>query len=67
MNNLRKERIERLLKELAQEVEMGVLREEIDELLTFNYLVPFSKNILGGVVKISFSTKPVSRALAYYE
>jgi len=59
--NFRKERIEKLLYELRYEVERGTMSHEIDETLTFNFYVPISSSIPDGVVRCSFSTRPIHR------
>jgi len=57
----RKERIERLLKELEYEVTRGMMDGEIDETLVFQFYVPISKRIPDGVVVCRFETRPVQR------
>ena len=57
----RMERIERLLHELRYEVERGMLEREIDETLSFNFYVPLSTSIPGGVVHCRFETRPLPR------
>ena len=54
----RKERIERLLEELRYEVTRGMMEGEVDETLTFNFIIPVSKQIPNGVVRCSFMTRP---------
>ena len=63
MNNYRQERIERLLKELRYEVERGMMDGEIDESLTFQFIVPISKTFREGVVHCRFETRPVPHAI----
>lgn len=59
--NFRMQRIERLLYELRYEVERGMLEREIDETLSFEFIVPLSASIPDGVVKCRFVTRPVPR------
>jgi hypothetical protein len=56
--NYRQERIERLLNELRYEVERGMMEGELDESLGFQFIVPVSKSMPGGVVLCSFRTRP---------
>lgn len=58
--NIRKERIEKLLYELRYEVERGMLEREIDEEITFRFIVPLSQVIKNGVVYCEFRTQPRS-------
>ena len=58
-DNYRQERIERLLKELQYECERGMMDGEIEETMSFRFLVPTSKSIPGGVVAGEFRTRPV--------
>jgi hypothetical protein len=53
------ERIERLLEELKYEVSVGMLQGEIDESLGFEFIVPQSKTLPGGVVRCLFQTRPI--------
>jgi hypothetical protein len=57
----RRERIEKLLHELRYEVERGMLERDIDEELTFRFLVPISQKIPDGVVFCEFRTRPIPR------
>lgn len=57
----RRERIERLLKELEYEITRGMMDREIDETLGFEFYVPISHAIPDGVVYCSFRTRPVHR------
>jgi hypothetical protein len=59
--NVRKERIERLLRELRYEVERGMLEREIDEEMGFRFVVPISLKIPDGVVLCEFRTRPTHR------
>ena len=59
MNTFRQERIEKLLQELRYEIERGVLQEEIDEHLGFDFVVPVSKSIKNGVVTFSLRMRPM--------
>ena len=55
----RKERIERLLKELKYEIMRGMMEREIDETIGFRFVVPVSQTIPNGVVACEFHTRPV--------
>lgn len=59
--NFRRERIEKLLYELRYEIERGMVEAEIDETLTFEFIVPISRSIPDGVVSCQFRTRPVPR------
>lgn len=63
--NYRKERIERLLHELRYEIERGMLENEIDETLQFQFIVPISRAIPDGVVHCEFRTRPAPRYVAF--
>lgn len=54
----RMERIERLLHELRYEVERGMMEREVDETISYEFCVPFSHSVRGGVVQCSFRTRP---------
>ena len=58
----RQERIERLMDELSYEVERGMMEGEIDEFLTFSFIVPVSKTFRNGVVECRFETRPTQHA-----
>ena len=60
-DKMRMERIERLLNELKYEVMRGCMENEIDEHIRFNFIVPVSKHITGGMVYCSFETRAVHR------
>lgn len=60
-DNYRRERIERLLKELEYEVTRGMMDGEIDETLCFRFYVPVSKALPEGVVECRFETRPTLR------
>lgn len=60
-NEMRKERIERLLYELRYELERGFMEGEVDETITWQYIVPVSRSIKEGVVYCRFETRPVHR------
>lgn len=60
-NNIRQERIERLLNELRYEVERGMMEHEIDETMGFRFYVPISSAIPDGVVLCEFRTRPMPR------
>jgi hypothetical protein len=59
--NFRRERIEKILFELRYEVERGMLDGDIDETLSFDFVVPLSKQIPDGVVVCEFRTRPTPR------
>ncbi|HMF29544.1 MAG TPA: hypothetical protein VKE42_12265 [Candidatus Cybelea sp.] len=59
--NYRMERIERLLTELRYEVERGMLDNEVDEDLIYQFIVPLSRKIKDGVVMCRFETRPFPR------
>lgn len=54
-------RINRLLKELEYEVTRGMIEKEIDEYLTYRFIVPISSKIHDGVVQCEFRTRPAHR------
>lgn len=56
--NFRMERIEKLLYELRYECERGMLEREIGEEITYEWIIPMSSKIPGGVVLCRFRTKP---------
>ena len=60
-SNMRKERIERLLKELEYEFTRGVMEREIDERMGFCFVVPISHIIPDGTVFCEFRTRPSPR------
>ena len=66
-SNIRKERIERLLKELEYEVKRDMLEGEIEEEMGFIFYVPISKKIHDGVVECRFETRPQQRWHMSYE
>lgn len=57
----RMNRIERLLRELQHEIQRGFMEKEIDERISFTFIVPVSRQITDGVVHCSFETRPVHR------
>jgi hypothetical protein len=59
--NFRKERIEKLLNELRYEVQRGIIERDIDETLSFEFIVQISHAIPEGVVRCSFRTRPMHR------
>lgn len=59
--NFRRERIEKMLYELRYEIERGMIEAEIDETLTFEFIVPISRSIPDGVVLCQFMTRPMPR------
>lgn len=62
--NFRMERIEKLLNELRYEVARGMMEREIEETISFSFIVPVSRDIPDGVVRCSFETRPVPRYAA---
>lgn len=65
--NYRMERIKRLLHELEYEVVRGMMEGEIDETMTFRFLVPVSRRMPDGVVLCKFETRPIPRYAAFGE
>lgn len=59
--NMRKERIERLLRELEYEVTRGVMERQIDEEIGFRFIIPISSSIPDGQVFCEFRTRPTPR------
>ena len=55
----RYERIEKLLYELEYEIKRGIMENEIDESLTFEFSIPISRSIPNGAVLGSFRVRPV--------
>lgn len=55
---MRMERIERLLKELEYEVTRGIMENEINEHITWRFVIPRSRMIKNGVVECRFETVP---------
>ena len=61
----RKERIEKMLHELRYEIEVGMMQGDIDETLSFRFVVPTSKAIPDGVVVCEFRTRPTPTPRGY--
>lgn len=57
----RLERIDRLLRELRYEIERGFMEQEIDESINYQFIVPVSRQVPGGVVACRFETRPIHR------
>ena len=57
----RAERIERLFYELRRELEIGCMEGDISETIGFEFVIPVSKEIPGGVVSASFRMRPIHR------
>lgn len=57
--NYRKERVERLLHELEYEITRGMLEGDLDEHMSFRFIVPVSKKMANGVVHCEFRTRPM--------
>lgn len=55
----RKERIDRLLHELKYEITRGMMEQEIDEIIGFEFIVPVSQSIKDGVIICKFETTPM--------
>lgn len=62
---IRKDRIERMLHELRYEIEVGMMQGDIGETLKFDWIVPVSKGVPGGVVVCRFETRPMHRQNAF--
>lgn len=60
-DDYRKQRIERLLKELEYEVVRGVLEGEIDEQIGYRFVIPRSRALPNGIVMCEFRTRPMPR------
>lgn len=58
---MRLERITHLLHELEYEITRGIMEREIDERLSFRFLIPVSQSVPDGVVMARFHTRPTSR------
>jgi hypothetical protein len=56
---MRKERIERLLSELEYELVRGVTEAEIEEDMTWRYILPISRTFPNGAVIMEFRMRPV--------
>lgn len=59
--SMRKERIFRLLRELEYELTRGVMENEIEEEMTWQYILPLCRSIPGGIVAMEFRMRPLSR------
>jgi hypothetical protein len=57
--NYRKERIDRLLHELQYEISRGIMEREIDETIRFEFVLPFSNVMPGGVVYFKLQARPM--------
>jgi len=57
--DFRKERIEKLLYELQYEVTRGMMERELDESLSYTFIVPTSTSFPHGVVYCEFRTRPM--------
>lgn len=64
-SNIRKERVERLLRELEYEVTRGMLEGDLEEEMGFRFYVPISKKIHDGVVGCEFRTRPMPLRIPY--
>lgn len=58
MTKFREERIEKLLRELEYEIVRGMMENEISEHLTFEFIVPISRELKNGVVSCRFTARP---------
>lgn len=56
--NYRWQRIDRLFHELRYEIERGMIDGEIDESISFRFVVPVSKAIPNGIVVCEFRSRP---------
>ena len=61
----RKERIEKMFAELRYEIEIAMMQGEIEEQLRFEFIVPTSKALRGGVVVCRFESIPMHRQIAF--
>ncbi|WP_333676821.1 hypothetical protein [Dyella sp.] len=61
-SNLRMERIERILEELRYEITRGMMDGEIEETTVYQFVVPVSKELPGGVVLCQLRTRPMLAA-----
>lgn len=59
MSNPRQERIERMLNELRYEIERGIMENEIEETLGYQFYMPISREIPNGVVFFDLRVRPV--------
>lgn len=59
MSSSRIERIEKLMYQLRDEIEHGVIAGDINEKLAFDFYIPFSRRIKKGMVYCLFETKPI--------
>ncbi len=60
-SEMRMQRITRLLRELEYEVGRGFMEAEIDEQISFRFVIPVSRQIVDGVVDCRFETRPIHR------
>ena len=58
--NIRFERIQRLLRELEYEITRGMLGGEIDETISFQFVVPLSRRMPEGIVLCELRTRPTA-------
>lgn len=58
---MRLERIQRLLHELKYEIHRGFMETEIDEFISYEFIVPVSRQVENGIVVCKFETRPVHR------
>lgn len=58
-NNFRLERIEKLMHELRHEITRGIMENEIEETMTFNFVVPVSRIFPKGCVCFRLETRPM--------
>jgi hypothetical protein len=61
----RQERIEKMFDELQYEITVGMTQGELDEMLTYSFIVPVSHNQPNGVVLCEFRTRPVHNQVVY--
>ena len=52
-------RIDTLLYELQYEITRGMMENDIDETMVYEFAVPVSRRLPGGVVLCEFRTRPV--------
>lgn len=57
--NFRAERIEKLLNELRYEMTRGIMERDIDESVSYRFIIPSSHSIPDGVVVFNLETRPI--------
>ena len=59
-------RIDILLYELKYEVTRGIMEGDIEEHMTYEFFIPQSKELKGGIIQCTFNTKPTFYNTALY-